>query len=437
MNIKYLNVENLFYLSLLTLPLFFLTGPFLTDLFICLIGIMFIVTALKKNILRDYIYNRFTFIFLIFYVIILLSSLWSDFIFLSLESSLFYFRFLFFSLGTFYILSKFKNSLYYFSIFFLCIYIFIIFDGFIQYYIGFDLFGFEKPSLNRLSGPFNDELILGGVVSRFYPLATLCIIYLNSKIKFNFLLLFILFTLAVLSIVLHSGERTALFLLLMSIIIMIFTIKKISFKSSLILLFSICLILFIMFFLNSDIRKRIIDTTYNQIYPYDREANSGIICANTPEKCKRSLIMFSVNHHGHYLTGIKMFFDKPIIGHGPKTFREKCEFDKFKTYSGCSTHPHNMYIQLASETGIFGLIIPICLFIFVTFNLFKLFIFKFLNRELFLSDFKICLLISFFITLFPLAPSGNIFNNYVSFIYYLPLGFFLYFNFIENNENKS
>ena len=47
------------------------------------------------------------------------------------------------------------------------------------------------------------------------------------------------------------------------------------------------------------------------------------------------------------------------------------------------------------------------------------------------------LLISFFITLFPLAPSGNIFNNYVSFIYYLPLGFFLYFNFIENNENKS
>ena len=146
MNIKYLNLENLFYLSLLTLPLFFLTGPFLTDLFICLIGIMFIVTTLKKNILRDYIYNRFTFIFLIFYVIILLSSLSSDFIFLSLESSLFYFRFLFFSLGTFYILSKFKNCLYYFSIFFLCIYIFIIFDGFIQYYIGFDLFGFEKLS---------------------------------------------------------------------------------------------------------------------------------------------------------------------------------------------------------------------------------------------------------------------------------------------------
>ena len=63
----------------------------------------------------------------------------------------------------------------------------------------------------------------------------------------------------------------------------------------------------------------------------------------------------------------------------------------------------------------------------------KSFVYKLRQKDVGLSDYKICLLISFFITLFPIAPSGNIFNNYVCFIYFLPLGFFLYFNYIEKD----
>ena len=38
---------------------------------------------------------------------------------------------------------------------------------------------------------------------------------------------------------------------------------------------------------------------------------------------------------------------------------------------------------------------------------------------------EIYLLIGIFITLWPLVPSGNVFNNWLNIIYYIPLGFYL------------
>ena len=43
-------------------------------------------------------------------------------------------------------------------------------------------------------------------------------------------------------------------------------------------------------------------------------------------------------------------------------------------------------------------------------------------------NFRIFFLYSFFLTLWPLAPSGNLFNNWLSIIFFYPLGFYLYFS---------
>ena len=53
------------------------------------------------------------------------------------------------------------------------------------------------------------------------------------------------------------------------------------------------------------------------------------------------------------------------------------EYLTFHYKNGCTTHPHNFYLQLLSETGIFGFLFIILLFIYLvyTFNMF------FLNRE--------------------------------------------------------
>jgi O-antigen ligase len=87
--------------------------------------------------------------------------------------------------------------------------------------------------------------------------------------------------------------------------------------------------------------------------------------------------------------------------------------------NGCNTHPHNFYIQAFSEIGIIGAVFLICFYIFCLINLLRCIRDRLrskLNNELILYA-------NFFIILFPLLPSGNFFNNYLSLLIYLPLAF--------------
>ena len=54
------------------------------------------------------------------------------------------------------------------------------------------------------------------------------------------------------------------------------------------------------------------------------------------------------------------------------------------------------------------------------------------KRKYLYSDFQICLFVAILITMWPIVPTGNAFNNWLSIIFYLPLGFLLY---SFNNED--
>ena len=117
-----------------------------------------------------------------------------------------------------------------------------------------------------------------------------------------------------------------------------------------------------------------------------------------------------------------MFKDNILFGVGPKNFRVVCEQQKynFSKYT-CSTHPHNTYIQLLSETGIFSFLIIFCLFLIVSFLLLKQLYFKIFKKTFFLNNLEICILIHIFVSLFPLTPTGSFFNNWTSIMYYYPI----------------
>ena len=91
---------------------------------------------------------------------------------------------------------------------------------------------------------------------------------------------------------------------------------------------------------------------------------------------------------------------------------------KFK--NGCNTHPHNFYIQLLAETGLIGFIFILSLFIYLSLKIVKNIFFKSFK------DSEICILIGFFVVLWPLTTNGNFFNNWINLISFYPLGFFLY-----------
>ena len=87
------------------LPVALVTGPFLPDLFLSIIGLVFIFISVK-NKMWDYYKHPFFKIFILFSIYILIRSMFSENVRLSLESSLFYFRFGFFALAVWHLLDS-------------------------------------------------------------------------------------------------------------------------------------------------------------------------------------------------------------------------------------------------------------------------------------------------------------------------------------------
>jgi hypothetical protein len=139
--------------------------------------------------------------------------------------------------------------------------------------------------------------------------------------------------------------------------------------------------------------------------------------------------VFSKEHQGHYIITLRMFLDNPIFGQGPRSFRYLCSEDRFIKSDGiCTTHPHNTYLQLLAETGLIGFLFVFALFLFTLKQLVKKFFknFKHKNSDNNFVQVKYISLIAIFVSLFPLAPSGNFFNNWLSFLYYYPIAFYIY-----------
>ena len=294
-------------------------------------------------------------------------------------------------------------------------------DAIFQGIFGINIIGIEKQHDARISGIFGDELILGSYLSRLFPLSFCALplflnkYVLNLKVKY---LLSVFFILLIGSAIFFSGERTAFaifFIVLFLLFLFVPANRLIVFYSCLLLIFSFLLISF----LQPNIQDRMIKLTIKNFeIGYERY---------------NRIIAFTEQHEAHYQVGLKMFNEKKLLGYGPKMFRKLCKnYDEF----GCSTHPHNSYIQLLAETGLIGFMIFFSLFCILIFSIARYYLF---SRKIFDNQNqsnKIIILIAIFISFFPLIPSGNFFGNWNNTVYYLPLGILIYLNF-ENNKTIS
>ena len=406
-----MNKEIIFYkipsILLVLLPFSLITGPFISDLSVTLIAVIFLIQSLvQKNF--KYFNNIYFKYFIIFYLICLTSSLISDYKLISSIKSFFYLRFGIFVLAVWHLLSFNKNLINNIFLSLLFCFLILIIDGSIQFYFEKNIIGIPKHP-TRLSSFFGEELIFGSYLSRFLPIF-IGVFFLSKFSKKNInLYLFLLLTITTIVLIYLSGERTAFLLTLMSITYIFVMINKYS-KHFLFITIVSCLFLTIININNPVIKGRMIDYTKDQLRINKNSVHNLDI------------------YMGHYLIAKELFQQNPILGVGPKNYTQHCNNNKkYQTLPYiCTTHPHNSYIQLLSETGLAGALTILLLFIIFSFNSAKhIYLKLFKNKNMFNFP-EICLLSSMLITLWPFVTSGSFFNNYLSIIYFFPVGIFIW-----------
>ena len=397
------------------IPPALVTGPFLPDFFISIMGLIFI--TLSINNFKEFIKLKFVLFFLIFYFLIIVSTILSYDPSVSLESTLFYFRFLFYTLVIFYILNNDKNFIKYFILSFTLTFALIYFDSVLQFFIGVNLTGYEYNSRSGINSFFgtNEDGILGSYIVRLTPIfcSLIAFKYLSNN-STKYIIISLLIGSSVISLL--AQERATFFLSLIPIFLCIFCTNLFNNKSKIIFTVLIIILVISIILINQEVYTRFIISIKNQMFIHNE------------------FVIFSYKHHAHYLSAIKMFFHEPLFGVGPKMFRHLCNENIFYVYQACSTHPHNTYIQLLAETGIFSFTFILLIFFYFLFISVRQFYALYISKKQITETHIMLLVSSIIISLWPITPTGNFFNNWLNVIYFLPFGFWLYFS--KNSLNK-
>ena len=279
---------------------------------------------------------------------------------------------------------------------------FVIIDVWWQYIFKYDLFG--NPGLakiNRLTGPFRDNPVAGIFIARYLFL----ILYLGYFIKYiqaptkNTFFIFIIFLLGVLSIYI-TGERMALIIFIAGS-------------------FLISIGLFLQY---KNIRKYIILSLFVII--------SLLVLAQQafPKLHDRMIIdlfyKLSNFSSSDYMLVFKSAYavweENLILGTGFHQYRDACiGLGYWGSGGGVCFHPHNISLELLSETGVIGFLLY---FIIIGSIGYSCLIPLFQKKDWLLLSLSFTLL---FISFFPLIGGMSLFNNWIGSTIWLLVGWAL------------
>lgn len=395
------------------LPLLLIFSRAIADITIVLISILFLYYSFKK-IGWGWLKEKW-FLFALFfsaYCLTINSALSID----SAETfayAFFFLRWPIFSMALAYWILSDLRSFKKFIISLTLLLLFIIFDTWWQFFFEQDLFGFEKYHENRLTGPFKDNPEVGTWLAKLVLLPPLLLILYDKyklQIHQNYLTyaFFIISTIVFLTIFI-TGERMQLLLILASILIVffglisekIFSLKKISF----LLLISISVIL-IFSATFPETTQRAFYSTIEKIINW-RSSDYGLV----------------------WQSAYDVWMQSPLFGVGLHKYREACvNLGIYGTShlnaigSGVCFHPHNISLQLLSETGIFGFIIFYLMVFYLAISSLKIYF----KNSLWLS---FALTFNIIFTCFlPIASSTSFFSNKYGAIIWLLIGVMLAVN---------
>ena len=409
------------------MPISLLSGSFIPDLLVSIISIFFIFKFYENKI--SFFEKKFILFFIIFYLIIIFSIIFvSPSPIVKQGTSIFYLRFSFFSLALYYFFNNNENILNFSKVIFFT-FIVLIIDSFIQFYFGKNIIGIELIP-TRVSSFFGDEWIMGSFVSKIFSLNLIFISLLkldhHKKIYlYSFVFIFSLF------LIFLSGERTSLGMFLFQAVF-IFILLKYNFYKKLIFLSLFLILSFSSLLFLDKVNTNnsiLLDKITSSLERFEHGFKNYI-------SLKNDIVEVIPSHKGHYITAYNIYKDNKLFGAGIKSFRYLCNDKKYKyNDSSCSTHPHNIALLFISELGIIGFLIYTFFIIFLIIDILRNYLKRNLN-EVDINDYNRFIFIGIGIlsTILPILPNGNFFNNYMSIMFYLLMGYYL---FLRKNIYKK
>ena len=295
---------------------------------------------------------------------------------------------------------------------------FVSFDIIFQYIMGFDIFGIKPLGEDRYPGPFGTENIAGSYLQKFCFFSFIYIIYIfKNKNVSNPLLIFFIVLHAV--PLLLAGNRMSVILFLFGFFLMFLFIKKIRIAAiSGGVIFSAIFVILLKDNVQLKNTYEYLFESINLFKPVDYVFRDSDVSTSERQLKKKSLILRTSGHGSLFRTSISMWKEQPIFGFGLKSFRIKCwEILPRINNRSCSTHSHNYYLELLSETGIVGTGLMILFFLFMLKRSFN-----FLRKKKDYGEGAILvipLIIVIIIELWPIRSSGSFFTTWNATFFWL------------------
>ena len=324
---------NTYFLILFSLiPISIILGPSVSLINILVIDFSFIFLILTKKDF-SFLWTKTMKYLLILYLYLVFNSLISLDYTSGLYRNLGFIRMiiLFVAFNYFFNQILFFNKI--FTIWLITLFI-IIADIFWESYMGVNILGFGGDIYGRrIVSFFKNEPIVGGFVNSFY---LIMIGFLFNKFKGEYKNTTLIISVIFLFAILLTGERANSIKALMGLLVFYSLLREYELKKRIIFLFSILTLVFVLIINSEYLKLRFIDQTQSYL--------------------TKNQIYFNL-----YKSGFEVFKNHKLFGVGNKNYRvETCvkkEISKKinKNYI-CTTHPHQIYFEMLSEHGLFGLI---------------------------------------------------------------------------------
>ena len=287
-------------------------------------------------------------------------------------------------------------------------------DIFLQHLNGLDIF-YNAPFEGRYNGFFEHEAIAGSYIQKFSLISFFFLFILKKNFFYKFFII-IFFTNTLGLGILLTLDRMPYLIFFFSTFILLIILKY--YRIHLFVSLILTIFLFLIFFNNYKIVKNRYLSLAGEL---ELVKITKLFQKNISYKSAspKNISKEDDNLKGDYLkiynASLNIFLENPFLGTGLKSFLYECKKlqnnnnnNNNKSFT-CSTHPHNIYLEILVNQGILGLLLFLLfIFILINNNFSKIIFSQVTIEKKILSIFFFTILIS---ELIPIRSYGSIFTT--------------------------